>query len=308
MKFLTLKFSDRSLSSLSYSLRQRFCDDNRKYDVLRQLEGDKQWIQSEEAKRLFNERPVIPTESLRVDSMIEYIKSREFLCKSKNSTRFLSSLLTFPLTLSYGLRNSIDHKDKINTIIVGARAESTLPVYWWKEIVFSCRQFNNLQLSMVGPHIKYDRNKLQSIARYSFNIDNQQRSMNVMPCVETDACYFHSHPQLTSLLTETDVFILYNPGYGSPIIMTSWYETISLLLKSNKVIIATAHSEYDLERDKLRLNELATQLNLTIDMILKPHRNPFASLRQTIDENETDNRAQIITPNGFIYAVKAKES
>jgi hypothetical protein len=66
--------------------------------------------------------------------------------------RVLSSLLTFPLTLSYAISHvyralypwmslpeiPIEERKKLfNVLVVGARSESSLPLTWWKEGLYN---------------------------------------------------------------------------------------------------------------------------------------------------------------------------
>jgi len=58
-----------------------------------------------------------------------------------------------------------------------------------------------------------------------------------------------SKGNVDDILNSWDGFILFNPGIGHPHLERSWKPTVDFLLKANKRIVTTAHSEVDSERD-----------------------------------------------------------
>jgi len=100
---------------------------------------------------------------------------------------------------------------------------------------------------------------------------------------------------------------------GSIPLSLQWAPTIQLLLQTHKPIVCTAHSDFDLHRDLRQLDKLSSQadeegllLGDSIEMIIPPHRNPFATQKLTIDDNEEVEEAKIVTTNHSIYAFSAK--
>ncbi|CAN0003114.1 unnamed protein product, partial [Laminaria digitata] len=83
--------------------------------------------------------------------------------------RFLSHLLTFPLTLSMGLHevglsSSSPNRGadrggggggghRVSVVCVGARAESTLPPDFWRETLFALPGVSRLSLHLLGPEL-----------------------------------------------------------------------------------------------------------------------------------------------------------
>ena len=58
---------------------------------------------------------------------------------SSSSLRKLTDVLTFPLTLAYGIRKIFNQPlSQANVLLVGARAESSLPGIWWRDTLIAC--------------------------------------------------------------------------------------------------------------------------------------------------------------------------
>ena len=96
----------------------------------------------------------------------------------------------------------------------------------------------------------------------------------------------HNYPKdlRNELINSTDVFLLFNPGYGSDVLKEGWSPTLDILLQSGKPIIGTAHSRHDLNRDMEVLKQKET--SMSINMVMKNHENPFKSQQRTVDEKE----------------------
>ena len=91
--------------------------------------ADKQWATSNLGKRFLVEfqRHDQPTTATDMPSFLERrgLKSNE-----SSALRVLSSLTTFPLTISYGMKRLFnDSKDEVCVLIVGARAEVSMLQY-----------------------------------------------------------------------------------------------------------------------------------------------------------------------------------
>ena len=122
----------------------------------------------------------------------------------------------------------------------------------------------------------------------------------------------HNHPNLTKLLLDFDLFVLFNSGVGSPALREAWDPTLRLLLQTRKPIVFTCHSRVDLDRDwdcveqtGISEDQDGQELGHSIETLLSPHENPFASLRRVYDSKEQQG-AEIVTTNQFIFALQAK--
>ena len=235
---------------------------------------------------------------------------------SDNAMRLLSSTLTFPLTLAYGVNKIMNKKFKtLNIMVCGARSESSLPNLWWRELLYASSDIveDHWDITMLGPDLQmngtpgqrhtedikdiHNKNKKNVIHSNSNNIETTM-SISQVPHGQT---LLHNYPKdlRNELINSTDVFLLFNPGYGSDVLKEGWSPTLDILLQSGKPIIGTAHSRHDLNRDMEVLKQKET--SMSINMVMKNHENPFKSQQRTVDEKEEQN-AKIVTCNQFIYA------
>jgi len=197
-------------------------------------------------------------------------------------------------------------KDDINVLVLGARSESSLPALWWQEALVAASPVvgKALHISLMGPGL------LAKPQQQAAEFKHGGKSLTVRH-VEGGACLFHEHPAHMKLLLQTDLFVLFNPGFGSTqALQTSWMPTLHLLLMCRKPILATAHSAWDLKRDLAQLEKITNDtdeqdLGEPLEFLIPPHHSPFASTKRTHDAKE-DQEAQIVTTNEFCYAFAAK--
>jgi hypothetical protein len=234
---------------------------------------------------------------------------------SASAMRVASATMTFPLTLSYGLRRifssgrGISGEDRLRQelkiLVLGARSESSLPSIWWKECLLSSSEVigKKLSISLMGPGLQTQQPTETEYRHGSKSV--------IIKALDGGACLFHEHPLHMKLLLETDLFVMFNPGFGStPTLQESWAPTLRLLFMTRKPIMATAHSAWDLKRDLARLEVLTNEedhqdLGEPLEFTLPPHENPMASTKRTFDSKE-ELQAQIVTTNQFTYAFLAK--
>jgi len=291
-------------------------------DIKQQQEEDKEWIKSLEASQLLKgllidkRTPTAPTplKELTLTSLLgkEVPGAGQV---SNAGLRTISSLLTYPLTLSNALAhihrsNENDEESEnssvrvTNILIVGARAESTLPLPWWKWLLRgSGLSPSHFKINMIGPDV--------TLSTESKTIDYGKSKLVVSPILPFDKSVLHEHPNCMDLLRSSDVFVLYNPGFGSKILQEKWDATLRLLLMTRKPVICSAHCEFDLLRDLDRLKAISAEedsqdLGETIEFFFSPRRNPFQSLKPTIDNNEEDIRARVVYCNHSVYAFCSK--
>lgn len=274
------------------------------------------------------------------DNMDDYIHERfqsQLVCISdanelKMSKQILSNLLTFPLSLSNGIAKTFNenfHKDIINVTIVGARAESSLSLFWWKEMLSQKSLASlqnsrlNLKIRMIGPGVQ--RNSSFSNNKFSSSISlNKENNPDLKRNIEFlnpfapesigDFSFLHQHPRLLDILHQTDLFVLFNPGYGSTTLKSSWKPTISLLLETRKPILCTAFNEEDLTNDLQQLRTISEaedhqEFGDPLEFYVKACLNPFSSLRKYVSETSRDGntvRKEIIRTNAYYYIFQAK--
>lgn len=274
---------------------------------------DKLWIKEP------NNTNILNTEYKKESHIVttnfkEYISNRGFNNIENNSSaiNILSSILTYPLSISYSI-NKIFHlyknstKKNLNILIIGARSESSLPNIWWKETLYNTDIFNNIKLEFVGPHIMIN-NKENKIESLSFHKNN----IIINPLISDNKILLHNNKNLRNLLLNNDIYILFNPGFGSNSLKNEWEDTLKYLLWTKKPIVCTALNLNDLNRDLNYIKTISNNIDSeeqdlgeSLEFIIKPHINPFQSFKTYIDYNET-KEFQIMNNNHYIYAFNYK--
>ena len=293
--------------------------------VAGEVSADRTWSQGPGAKKMMSLMLTKTTDSSTFDmsaakrkdlDLSSYIANRGFipegLVDCESAKRTAAATMTFPLTLSYGLRRIFsareEKKDVLNVLVLGARSESSLPSIWWKESLLSGLDVvgKSLSISLMGPGLQQQTQKQPHGSSFSHN----DKSVTVRH-VEGGAVVFHDHPIHMKFLLETDLFVLFNPGFGSTKqLQESWAPTLRLLLMTRKPVLATAHSAWDLKRDLARLESLTNEedhqdLGEPIEFVIPPHANPMASAKRTYDAKE-EAEAQVVVTNQFCYSFMAK--
>lgn len=276
--------------------------------IRKQAREDATWLCTESGKtriRLFYEQ--FPADKRKVNSrdIVDYIHSRtdpssttgivatseQIDSQQLAAFRVLSSLLTFPLTLAFGLNKlfaspslsssypNMMLKDRsINVLVLGARAESSLPLIWWQEMLLAC-DFDDVNIRMIGPELLLDKGRpLQDLLSQNSSLVQsgegegestvrRRRSVSISGCgpssssvsPSSDRTALHLHEDLVPLLQWAHVFALFNPGYGSSpcpssspsqkaMAMGDWDPTLRLLLQTRKPVLCTAYGHQDLRR------------------------------------------------------------
>jgi hypothetical protein len=290
-------------------------------DIKQQQEEDKEWIKSFEASQLLKglliDKKTPTSKSALKEVTLTSLLGQEVPGVGQVSNvglRTISSLLTYPLTLSYALHHihrsqSQEESEEssvrvTNILVLGARAESTLPLPWWKWLLRgSGLSPSHFKVNMIGPDV--------TLSTESKTIDRGKSKLVISPILPEDKSVLHEHPNCMDLLRSSDVFVLYNPGFGSKILQEKWDATMRLLLMTRKPVICSAHCDFDLFRDLDRLKAISAEedsqdLGETIEFFFSPRRNPFQSLKPTVDNNEEDNRAKVVYCNHSVYAFCSK--
>jgi hypothetical protein len=255
--------------------------------------------------------------------------------------RVLSQLFTFPLSLSYIINVSKKQQKQLNVsfsswkaLLLGARSEASLPRHWWMETMVSvvCHQ-TSILIDFSGPEIPIQQtsggaqliNDKETTLTWPPTHQQQEQDLGLDPGLDhrtitianlpQGRCKLHELGDASSILAGYDLLVMFNPGFGSPYLRDSWYPSIELLLQhaisrpGRVVVAATAHSQWDLQRDLAQLDivndavltSTAAAKPLLRKWIIQPSINPFGSKKSTFDGKE-EKQAQIVTTNEYIYA------
>lgn len=322
------------------------------------LAMDKEWSKTPAAKQALAQGKKMPKGGVRGAikmNMESYLRERGFedAAKDPSSSAFrtLSAAMTFPLTLGYGVNRIFSyegpaeqvremmmemHSRPLNILVIGARAESSLPALWWRECIASCCPSGaidgGLHIGLIGPELQPMRanpttNEInvqlhpptfaakQPEPPHATGEEEEKDQKDVRARVyqvPNGLKMLHKHPEHMKLLLHTDLFVLFNPGLGHKALSKDWEETMKLLCMSRKPVLCTAHSLKDLNRDRQFLENLTNatdadeqDLGEPLEFLLEAHENPFASSRRTVDEKE-EEEAQIVTTNQYIHAFRGK--
>lgn len=243
--------------------------------------------------------------------MQEYISQRlqlQAVADPERAKRLLSTLMTFPLTLSQAINSVYPpsfNKSSFNVVVIGARAESSLPLLWWREILFHTHISSDINIRFVGPQLQVKDPGSRSYTHSWHPTSNQKVVLDVQ---KSDNALLHQHDSYFELLLWGDLFVLFHPGYGSKNLNSSWRPTISGIIETRKPILATAFSKSDLSDDVNALKVIAEEedhqeLGNPIDWIAHPSENPFSSCRQEVHPVEN---SELIISNQFSYIFQWK--
>jgi hypothetical protein len=261
-----------------------------------------------------SEEKLDPRACSPIHSFDEYWKKRGWsfervvLLNERALARSLTThVLTAPLTLaSYlrrlyeprvpsGERTSDAHNASpsgfINICCVGARAEASLPLQYWREVLvvlkWTSQRNVRVLLDFVGPDVtlrppaelEYRGSCLRLRWAFAgkFHDFSKKSGAGRMP-------HYHGH-------------VLYNPGLGHSNLKADWIPTIDLLLdhqlrraSEQATVLLTAHSELDAARE-------STYLNDSFGVQAVYAENPFAS--QITYEDPFDH-SHVVRPNHYV--------
>jgi hypothetical protein len=211
-------------------------------EIEKEFIEDNKWIKSDDALRTMRLGRDVPLKYTASEDMHEHIIARGYESAGTNcesSRRVLSSCLTFPLTLSYAHQLLFPAlSSKMNVLVVGARAESSLPLMWWKDCLYNNRHLHDVTVEMMGPGLRNPSTEeaagetgvanlkvfeWKNTEGLSFDLDPSDspaaRSTPVYPRVTLSKSHLaanirllHETKNRLKLLQWADVFLLYNPG------------------------------------------------------------------------------------------------
>lgn len=237
----------------------------------------------------------------------QYLKMRrwKFPVEASEDLKFakalVSHVLSAPLTMAAHLLDQLvlpgSQWQKPRTLrwaCIGARAEASLPVEYWKEIAIIRHWYNQepfqLELVFIGPEVP-------------------RRPSMILPCGDSSTLKlkwvvgtFHSISNNTgsmNIVRLFDAFIMLNPGLGHDHLKEGWTPTLELILEgieSERLgpLLLTAHSKLDAERDTQRLLHFCKVAPIY-------EENEFASQVTYRDPFKNDH---IVRPNHFVTIIE----
>ena len=239
--------------------------DNRDFNRVQELEKEIEVLEKEGGESLI----LSPSSSSAVnmkrvekhEPLVDYVQNQ-----GTSESRTLTSLCSFPLSLAFGIRKIYGAPiTNLSVLVIGARSESSLPSVWWLETLIACEKIHSLSIHMIGPHLdqkKMNLGKLKEIVQWKQGggcETGREIDVNLVP---SGRVALHDHQECLRLLRGHDIFVLFNPGFGSTKVeglVESWRPTISYLLQTRKPILCTALSKYDMERDLNMLEQITNE-------------------------------------------------
>lgn len=193
----------------------------------------------------------------------------------------ISHVLSAPLSLASHLSLTTLTKSPSRWCCIGARAEASLPLEYWKEIMLVIDAFSDtpvdIELVFVGPEC----------------LKRPPVTLRVLTTSLTLSWPFQGkyHEFITQDPVPFDAYILLNPGIGHSHLRAEWAPTLDVLFREGKPMLFTSHSQLDAERDR---SELETQYSVA--SVYKS--NPFASrisYQDPFDERHVVRSNQYVT-------------
>ena len=205
-------------------------------EVEREMEADGKWLKSEFAVKSLKLGTVEPRTYKLSNDIQQHMISRGYESTdshNESSRRVISSCMTFPLTLTYAHKTLFPAvPSKINVLVIGARAESSLPISWWKECLYNNDNLAEMNIKMIGPGLilkpstslssekKSESDTLEwTHLHISDHLKDHTVDSNVHPRVSVSLPndlekqkLLHNSEIMIDLLQWADIFVLFNPG------------------------------------------------------------------------------------------------
>lgn len=207
--------------------------------------------------------------------------------------RFLSHILTYPLSLAAGLKEAAALKEaapdqtRLSVVCIGARAEGSLPPSLWLETLIALPGVGHLDLHLLGPEVAVPLRLPTALgsapgkglgsgggstARMNLNLSGDKSLDVTWTRATLEAAARDSEDAGSSTAEErragaaqeamekavqaADVFVLFNPGLGHPHLRQGWESAAERLLVSGLPMVVTCHSPKDLARDHAEINAI----------------------------------------------------
>jgi hypothetical protein len=207
-------------------------------DIEKELVADEIWIKSETALRAMKIGKE-PTKHIESMEMGHHIIARNYESADQpdaSCRRVISSCMTFPLTLGYAHKLLLPAvPTRPNILMIGARAESSLPSVWWKDCLYNNGALEGASIKMTGPGIKKRPEKHVALTDTTempseveilewkvpqldhpvSDISSESSCFQISlssPHNENNMKVLHENSDAMQLLLWADIFVLYNPG------------------------------------------------------------------------------------------------
>lgn len=222
-----------------------------------------------------------------------------------HALRLLSHALTYPLTLALYIKKSLLQatcEPFLRIVVVGARAESSLPASVWAELSCALPQVGRWQLLLIGPQVVPTR-----------RLSSTETVANLrIACRKT---LLHRDDDLAVLFSNTfdeenagdragiDIVALFNPGLGHPRLAHSWEDAMGSIYRARpRALLVTSFSQDDLDSDLHGLARALPHVEATdLKWLVMPERNVFSSRRHAVDP---ENYQHVTAANERAFVVE----
>lgn len=228
--------------------------------------------------------------------------------------RQLSAILTFSTTLAhvlsrhsrFGLASRVEPGRGLNLVVLGARAEATLPPSAWLELAhaLAAEHRGGITLRMVGPSV--DPQLAMGGSQDAWRAEGMRVSLHRGLYHElVDANAEHA-PRIG----RPDAFVLFHPGLAHNGWQVGWRRTIERILDSNVPALFTGFSPADSHANRRFVAEqrsawLRARGGGTPAEQMRLWLNPFASRRLLLDEGGSGPSAGVMQPNHSFFVLPA---
>lgn len=231
----------------------------------------------------------------------------------ESAVGLVSHPLTFPLTLGRFVSQEFagtSLRKKLRVCVVGARAEVTLPVQYWRELlVVTMNQNIDFRIDFVGPDVPL---KSSTVRRVPLDEGSEHTEHSLVMEMRFKQAYLHraildevksskdnGSNTPDKIKDQWDMFVLFNPGIGHPNLAKHWTPTLKFLAKTKKPTLITAHSDLDSERD-LKIVEQILSRDVAGEK-LRYRKNPFSSRLESVDPSPQESGQRHMTRANHSY-------
>ena len=169
--------------------------------------------------------------------------------------------------------------------ILGARAESQLPGYVWKQLqyLFPTESF---EIIFIGPESFFDRDRGEYLkSNDDFNVPTRVIRIDDTLKLLYYTNYFHFYHNMKDFYPYdpfTDCFFIFHPGFASPENRHNWLdETMGNLLDTKCPIFVTGFNKRDISEDLSILNDY---FGKDLDSLMEPTENVFGSTKWELND------------------------
>ncbi|XP_014468613.1 PREDICTED: uncharacterized protein LOC106741307 [Dinoponera quadriceps] len=218
----------------------------------------------------------------------------------------LSHISTIPLTALYSMQISCQNWGIVDTFVVhviGAefQFECINLHVWEKFFLHLIPNLKRLRLMFIGPELRLPTVplKLLTAVKICSACKTSDRHVNVS---FHPGKFYHDFCRSKQFI-KPDLVCLFNPGLYRETGFEgrdTWPDTIREFCKTSVPICVTSYTKHEIPREMMRIKSIADT-----ETILKPRRNPYASIKP--DRNfVSDDTAPLIYKNYYLAIVRGK--